>query len=362
MFANQKFFFSPILVGVLLLFTYIWQFQITDSASNLKQFVAFVTNRGNVKTSAAAQSVINLNPFKNTFTTNQEDVQTYYQSVSYEYSKLSYIHTTGVKSNYNIEPVSLEALPITNTKMFLIEQVSYKIVSVIMKIFLVLGVIYLVCFELRKKKIHPEMIFMTAISLVLLVIIILIPDISLEYNYERLLQQVLFTLSIALLFGAYTTLKFLKSKRIVDFILTILFIIYFFYFIGFFGYFIGGEPSSAILNNSGSNYDLDFTPDTEVYSIKWLSTNYNKSNLVYVDKASERKVIAYGGITKGTKLDILPTTVDKDAYVYLSYSNYVDKIVYELFQGKDITYSLPDQFLNDNKNLIYSNGGSVIYK
>ena len=59
---------------------------------------------------------------------------------------------------------------------------------------------------------------------------------------------------------------------------------------------------------------------------------------------------------------MLPVTIRKDTYVYLDYSNVKNRKNTIFYKGDLITYDYPVEFLNENKNLIYSNGGSEIFK
>lgn len=362
---GEKFLISPFLIITLLLFTYLWQFKITNSANNLQNFVYYLFNKPqHYKTiSASAQSVINLNPFKNSFKTTQEDVENYSKSITKEYKSLIYVNRYDAKnSDYHISSYIKESvIPVKNEKLFSLSLIINKFTSLILKLFFFIGIIYIVIKRLNKENIKSEFIITSFVSFVLLIVIIIIPDISLEYNYERLLQQALFALCLPLIFGAYFAFKVLKLKKFGQTLLSLFFVVYFLNFCGFINQIVGGDPS-PLLNNFGLEYDQSYTLDSEVSSIKWLSSNYNKNNLIYVDKASERKVIAYGNITKGLKLDILPSTLDKNAYVFLGHANFIDKIIIELYNGKDIKYNLPENFLNSNKDLIYNNGSSVIYK
>lgn len=198
-------------------------------------------------------------------------------------------------------------------------------------------------------------------SIIILFVIILIPFISIEYNFERLYLQALYILVLPAILGMKLILIPFKKLKADMLIILLIIVFYFLYSTGFTTQIVGGEPSE-MLNNYGTMYIQDYTHDSEVKSIEWLSCNRDKDFLIYVDKASERKLMAYGNIVEGLKRDILPSAIDRRAYVYLGYSNVANKVILQLFKGKVILYTLPEDFLSNNKDLLYNNRYTEIYK
>ena len=130
-------------------------------------------------------------------------------------------------------------------------------------------------------------------------------------------------------------------------------------------YIIGGSETFFHLNNFGPYYDKYYTHDSEIKSAKWLSNNFDEKYLIYVDKPTRPKLKTFFNIKDGHFIyDILPSIIDKDSYVYLSYTNTIKKIIPQSLQGgmTSLNYNFPTQFLNDNKNKIYNNGESEIFK
>ncbi|MFA7204486.1 MAG: hypothetical protein WC188_12360, partial [Candidatus Caldatribacteriota bacterium] len=60
--------------------------------------------------------------------------------------------------------------------------------------------------------------------------------------------------------------------------------------------------------------------------------------------------------------DLFPQVIRKSAYVYLSSANMDKKAIFVVVQAAMVGYSNPLDFLDENKNLIYSNKKSIIYK
>ncbi len=54
--------------------------------------------------------------------------------------------------------------------------------------------------------------------------------------------------------------------------------------------------------------------------------------------------------------------MDKKAYVYSSYTNTIKKRAFVSYKGETISYNFPTEFLNQNKNKIYNNRESELFK
>ena len=71
-------------------------------------------------------------------------------------------------------------------------------------------------------------------------------------------------------------------------------------------------------------------------------------------------MLAIDGLSSSS--DLLPSTIKKDDYVYLDYSNVNNKTNVLYLNDISFIYNYSIEFLNENKNLIYNNSGSKIYK
>ena len=79
--------------------------------------------------------------------------------------------------------------------------------------------------------------------------------------------------------------------------------------------------------------------------------------------ASEKSLLSYKlEDTQWIKHDIFPQVIRKSSYVYLSSSNITEESIFAWLRGSMMAYSLPLRFLNRNKNLIYNNNYSEIFK
>jgi uncharacterized membrane protein len=80
-------------------------------------------------------------------------------------------------------------------------------------------------------------------------------------------------------------------------------------------------------------------------------------------QAVEQLRIFMSTITNFTILpNILPGAMYKAGYVYLNDLNVKQGVTNANYNGTPLRFTIPQLFLDDNKNLIYSNGNTQIYR
>ena len=142
-----------------------------------------------------------------------------------------------------------------------------------------------------------------------------------------------------------------------------MFLWYFLLFSGFTPQLVGGG-SRMNLSNFGEEHERFYTYESEVKSLGWLSKYYNQKDEIYLDEYAILKARSFSRINeKDVTIYILPSIIDKNAYVYSSYTNKINKTTrVNNYKNNFLEYNFPTEFLNDNKNKIYNNGGSEIFK
>jgi len=180
----------------------------------------------------------------------------------------------------------------------------------------------------------------------------------------RLFQQTLLILSVPIVLGAYHIFKKITKNHYPE-MTAILFIGYFLFYTTFIQELTKGRPlipESYNLSNHGLYYDYFYTRDSEVASAAWLKTNRDNHYNIYADEVASLRLVSRASITDA-KYDVIPSAIKKDAYVYLIFNNAVRETGYKKYLGRYVlSYTYPKKFLDDHKNLIYSNGDSQIYK
>jgi glycosyltransferase involved in cell wall biosynthesis/uncharacterized membrane protein len=237
----------------------------------------------------------------------------------------------------------------------------------VMQLLLLIGLIIVsLGYGLKKVlKIHlpAEYLALSIAGVALMVVQTILPASAIDYGLLRLFQQNLFLLalliSVAFVMIAGVILR--KHTAMIAPLYAGVLIFFFLFLSGFIPQLTGGGRATLPLNNSGMYYDMYYTHGQEVKGIEWLTANRDpylpvQSDLYY----NSIKVQTYGDTAP--YIGLLPEIIRRDMYVYLGFNNVVNSTVVEYVDAEVIYYTLPIDFLDDTKNLIYNNNGSRIYR
>ncbi len=189
----------------------------------------------------------------------------------------------------------------------------------------------------------------------------ILPAVVINYGLLRLFQQNLFFLSLPIILGMFWFFSIIFKNERKQYIAVVVMLLSFFIILnGVMPQITGGTRALMHLSNSGLYYDSYLVHAEEVYSAKWIS-QYSGTRLpVQAVHFSDIKMIAYGKMAP--YIELLPETTKKQSFVYLNYDNVKTNNILEILYGEVVYYHFPMDFLNNNKNLIYNNGGSEIFR
>jgi len=362
---RRKYNLGGTLVFLLFIFTFLWYFQLAGTSNDLIGLVKLTaSNIGKIFTNEMKSDQAILALWGSVKTYTMEDIKNYRDNITKEYhtnKKWINFYSSKKYEDYAIEPRYSQSISSSNIKVKLISGHLTKISNKSLQISILIGVFYLLFFQLKKQKINEEYIIMSLGCLFLLGIIILVPYVSLAYNVERLFQQSLVLLSLPAILGILVVFKLFKQKNVIFFLIGVICIWFFLSSSGFISKLVGGYPEMN-LNNFGESYDRFYLYESEIKSFEWLSKYYNQKDMIYLDRYANSKADAFSKIDEKNILnDVLPTTIDKNAYVYSGYVNTTQKKAF-VYYVNVMSYNFPMEFLNNNKNKIYNNGGSGIFK
>ena len=196
-------------------------------------------------------------------------------------------------------------------------------------------------------------------ALMVIFFFLVFPSADNFYGLTRIYAQALILLAYPAVLGGYFLLKLFTKKYIYAFLLAII-LLSFFYSSGLVSQFFGGD-AYIILSNFGKEYDEFYTLDAEVKSAQWLARNSIPEASVSADIVAQLRLSGYAKMDNVNQ-NLFPVSIDKEAYVYLSNTNLTRQTAFATSGVHHVGYNAPTQFLNDNKNLIYSNGESAIFK
>ncbi|MEM5866759.1 MAG: DUF2206 domain-containing protein [Candidatus Aenigmatarchaeota archaeon] len=216
-----------------------------------------------------------------------------------------------------------------------------------------------------------ENFIITSGAMGLLAALIIVPGLANTLNMTRFYHILLFFLAPCCTLGAnfLTKLTFRKRKNEMYASLSLLLVVLvpYFLFQTNFVYEVVEVESWSIslscyrLGRYKLYYQFGYVDDIAVFSAYWINRNMNLDIIeVYGDYGSYVNVLRNYGLINGERIYSLSnvTYVSKDGIVYLNPMNVIDGIV---VAGKYV-YNSSDLLYLGSLDLIYSNGGSNVYK
>jgi len=359
---------SLVILLSVFLFAFVWYSQVTKTSNNIEGFISKTyKNMGQLfKQDAHMGQTSFVDQFNLFYKPNEKDLfKKYKENVEKIYSEDPYIiqYPKNIRDKYLIHILSTEKIPLhISTQVEKVINLISEIDKKIVKLFILIGIISFIVIRKRQDKINLEYFSLILASLAIIFGIILIPYATIDYNLIRTYQQLLIFLSLPVIMGSFLFFSFIK-ERIRIFVVVAILLLYFLSYSGFIPQLTGGEVGDLHLNNLGLYYDEYLNHSQELLAGLWLNKNYNHANYIYTDNINADKLVAFSGFDgNGFKLDVLPATIDKNSYVVMSYTNVFKNEMIKYYNGESIFYSYPTKFIKDNKNLLYNNGGSEIYK
>jgi len=369
-FPNKAFLTLPLVI-CLFCMTYAWNTLYTNSSNHTDSVIAELVNSIFVKSSGDAKATeLSYSIFFAPQSDPKQQLQDYIQGIIQSAGPTNKVkgntspfYSKSITSQYPSYPIPQEQLaptPLGNAlssfhiPVFEIQAGLKSFSAYLMQILVFIGLLALF-FLKNKKPFDLQYLLLCISSLFLLVLITLLPALSVEYGVLRMFQQLLFMLSLPMVLGLSSLLFFIKEQRRIVFI-GIIAVILFLNLTGFIPHLTGDYYPQMYLDNAGLYYDAYYVHKSDVVAIIWVSKNNTNNEPVVADLSGISKLLTYGNINASN--GIFPAVIPKNAYVYAEVSSRtvvaIDKNV--------LVFNSPKSFLDDNKNLIYSNGQDNIYK
>ncbi|MBA2394499.1 MAG: DUF2206 domain-containing protein [Ktedonobacteraceae bacterium] len=366
-FPGNVFLSLPLLV-MLLAMTYIWNNVYTNSSNHAGSVLlkvvtsVFIPSKADTKSSDLSYSIFSsskINPEQQL----QQYIQSTIQAENYGSAENPYTYSKAITSKYPTYPVSQEKLAPTplgawlsslHIPVFDIQAELRSLSAYFMQFFVFIGLLAIVFFK-QKKPFDLQYLLLCFGAIFLLILETLLPALSVEYGLLRMFEQLLFLLALPIVLGLSSIFFFVKEqKRIL--LVGIIAAIFFLNLTGFISHLTGDYYPQMTLDNSGLYYDAYYVHKSDVLAIIWLSKNNGNKKFVEAGLPGINKLLTYGHINALN--EIFPPVIRKDAYVYLETSS---NTVVSIDQNV-MVFNSSKPFLDDNKNLVYSNGQDNIYK
>jgi uncharacterized membrane protein len=238
--------------------------------------------------------------------------------------------------------------------------------AALLQVFLLLGLLWLV-WRRRGAGDPPrpprEVAFLSVGAVAALGLIVLVPNLSVDYGVLRAFQQTLLVVSPLMAAGLWMVLKRLGARAgalVVAAPVLVLLILG-----GVLPALIGGQQERLALGSSGSYYDRFYTSDSEAQAITWLSaadasTSYRSK--IIANRNVMVKVLAATHNAAPIADRLYPTLLTRDAYVFVDPQIVSTGASTVFYTGDLINYVYPQQALARRLDLVYSSPSSRIYR
>ena len=221
--------------------------------------------------------------------------------------------------------------------------------ALVMEAFLFLGLVWL--FRRRKDHALPrEVTFLTWGSMAALGLIVVVPNLSVDYGVLRAFQQTLLVVAPVMAMGMWFVLRRKVLTAIVPVALLVV---------------LAGTQQRIGLENAGTYYDRFFASDSEMGGLTWLG------EVDHADRTNERiiasrnvnvRLLALSENRAPVSDRLYPTLLSKDAYVFVD-GQILDQGESTIFYTGDLlTYDYPLDELDRHLDLLYDAPEARVYR
>ena len=222
-------------------------------------------------------------------------------------------------------------------------------------IFTIIGIIGMYIVARRRSY---DFIFLNVGAYILIVLMLLIPYLQTYYNLTRLYLQMFLILGILAVIGGTIALKYLSKYQTM--IIAAMAVVMFLSLTGALDQLTGGD-ARITLDQPPSTLEEPYVYDTEVAGAQWLAAHRSPNAPIQTDDVANLRLQSFGDIALSNSA-IFPQTIERNSYVYLISANITSGEAFYQYAGNVLVYNYPLDFLNTEKNLLYNDGGSRIYR
>ena len=229
------------------------------------------------------------------------------------------------------------------------------------KIFIIAGVMWLILSGIGSFIVDDDFRIFMSMNIFVLGFAMVMPLFSEDYSLMRAYQQMLVGLSLPAVVGAYAVFRSI-ARKYVFLAIGLFFVAYFLLLSSFLPQLLSFGYAQLNLNNAGLYYNIHYSHRSEDESIAWFTRNSDPNVPVFADFYAKKKLDVFGNRPVWVVPNVLPQNINRNAYVFADYTNVSENLAYSPFGGDELAYTFPSTFLNQEKDIIYSNGQTEIFK
>jgi uncharacterized membrane protein len=284
-----------------------------------------------------------------------------------------YIAPPSVVSQYHLKALSQPLLPLTAVGRALsdigipvagLNTVIRLAAAQAEQLFVGIGIIAFLFARRFRKQVGWEFFCLSVGCVVMLAVVTVLPDLSVDYGLLRVFQQSLIIIAPVIATGCmviFTRLGATWAARAAAAVCVGIFIST----TGLLPQTLGGYPAQLSLNDSGQYYDSYYMHPQEEAGVRWLSGQSGVlPSDVQATHSPNRFLFTAPSKVTGQQFieDAFPVLLREHAWVILDYSILHTGLAAASYDGDLIPYRYPVGILKNNKNLVYNNGGMEIYR
>ena len=247
-----------------------------------------------------------------------------------------------------------------------INSLARSLVAYSEELFLAIGLVRLFLAGRREGRLVGGQFFWLPVGITCMVVVItVVPSIAADYGVLRAFQQGLVFFGPVIVIGSMTVFAPIGVKRARIAACAVC--------LGMFLYtstlvpqLLGNNLAELNLNNSGNYYDLYYTTPQEASGIAWLGAQPDVLNYPIQGSSDARRwePTDPSSIVGERVIDEYPTLVYQDGWVILGSMVTKSDVSFALepTSAAIVEYKYPIELLHNYKNLVYTNGGTIIYK
>jgi uncharacterized membrane protein len=356
---QKRLILNSIVLLIIIAFSFLWYSQITPASMGIIDFLD--KSIGNFDNLFKEELQMQGQSFSDQFKLSS-DVKDYnkilFQKANNATNTLEDNLLNTQKNLFYPSEIISNKIPLNLSKIFYLFLIFVKKIPFV---FIFISILLFLFFNHINNKLYQTLAIMGLVFFFFWTTITIIPFGSIDYGILRLYQQGLILLSSFVFVGLFFVSKKVNLTNGFYLFSCLFLILYLFAFSGFFNQVVGGNIYPPNLNNSGDSYYVKYISILELRSVEWMNLFFNNDNVIYSSKIYQGLWISFGGEPRNN-WDVFSSTITKNSYVFLGDSEVDKNKGFNNIQGVNIGYIFPTQFLNENKNKIYNNGGSEIFK
>jgi uncharacterized membrane protein len=349
----------------------LWYGPITQSSSNVSQFVQTATNQGIdiLPSSSPDQSIVS-RYLSSTNTQNALSAAQYQQMVHKAYvanDKFVTPLADASAAKYDLQNAKVPKSPMRFGSLSSLVTLG-QVVAGQAILFLAAAAAIFVALR-RKTDSQVRQLMLLGVGAVLeLGIIRISATVAAAYNQERALLQSWAILGIAMVLPLQylcdrfkLTVKLRHGAHAVIGVTVLAIGVIYVFMSSLTATVFGGSAPAINLASSGEDYERYFTTVQETASAQWLVKQAQPGQLIYADRYAALRLYDENASVLGMINDVTPMTIDQHAWVYGSSVNIVDDRARQSFDNHLVIYKFPINFLNANFSVVYTNGASEVF-